>query len=208
MARRYVRDNRGRFASVGATTRGGRLRTAAGNKRAAVTMQGPKRAGTVAKPRGLKPGAVAARRAAAQRAAKKAGKATEKQRNLREFMTQNRGAVARDYRSDAQAFRTRLPKKEQTAGGAKTVGGALEALASKSYQRNASRQGLFASEAARAQRLIGDNGIKGYKMQRTPYGSIVVRNGSVSAKAARLAEAAVTRGLARKGRNSRSRRAG
>lgn len=37
MARRYARDNRGRFASVGATARGGRLRTAAGNKRAKVT---------------------------------------------------------------------------------------------------------------------------------------------------------------------------
>lgn len=36
MARRYVRDNRGRFASAGAgaTARGGRLRTASGNKRA------------------------------------------------------------------------------------------------------------------------------------------------------------------------------
>jgi hypothetical protein len=41
MARRYVRDNRGRFASTGAgaTARGGRLRTAAGNKRATQTMQ-------------------------------------------------------------------------------------------------------------------------------------------------------------------------
>jgi hypothetical protein len=36
MARRYTRDNRGRFASVGATARGGRLATAAGNKRATV----------------------------------------------------------------------------------------------------------------------------------------------------------------------------
>lgn len=34
MGRRYVRDNRGRFASTGATARGGRLRTEAGNKRA------------------------------------------------------------------------------------------------------------------------------------------------------------------------------
>jgi hypothetical protein len=39
MARRYVRDNRGRFASVGATARGGRLRTEAGNKRATQTRQ-------------------------------------------------------------------------------------------------------------------------------------------------------------------------
>ena len=44
MARRYTRDNRGRFASVGATARGGRLRTAAGNKRATVTMKAAKRA--------------------------------------------------------------------------------------------------------------------------------------------------------------------
>lgn len=36
MARKYTRDNRGRFASVGATARGGRLRTASGNKRATV----------------------------------------------------------------------------------------------------------------------------------------------------------------------------
>lgn len=40
MARRYARDNRGRFASTGtgATARGGRLKTAAGNKRATQTM--------------------------------------------------------------------------------------------------------------------------------------------------------------------------
>lgn len=36
MARLYTRDNRGRFSSVGATARGGRLATASGNKRAAV----------------------------------------------------------------------------------------------------------------------------------------------------------------------------
>lgn len=57
MARRYVRDNRGRFASVGATARGGRLRTAAGNKRATQTQQlsGGKPSGTIGKPKGLKP---------------------------------------------------------------------------------------------------------------------------------------------------------
>jgi hypothetical protein len=39
--RRYVRDNRGRFASkgAGATARGGRLKTASGNKRATQTMK-------------------------------------------------------------------------------------------------------------------------------------------------------------------------
>lgn len=40
MARRYARDNRGRFTSSGgATARGGRLRTASGNKRQAQKMK-------------------------------------------------------------------------------------------------------------------------------------------------------------------------
>jgi hypothetical protein len=41
MARRYARDNRGRFASkgTGATARGGRLKTAGGSKRQTQTMQ-------------------------------------------------------------------------------------------------------------------------------------------------------------------------
>ena len=61
MARRYSRDNRGRFAGGGggATARGGRLKTASGNKRKTQTMQSaaaPK--GTIGKPRGLKPGSI------------------------------------------------------------------------------------------------------------------------------------------------------
>lgn len=61
MARKYARDNRGRFApkGSGATARGGRLSTAGGNKRQAQTMKaagGP--AGTIGKPRGLKSGAI------------------------------------------------------------------------------------------------------------------------------------------------------
>lgn len=58
MARRYARDNRGRFASSGsgATARGGRLRTAAGNKRKTQTMQAKgDRAGTIGKPKGDEP---------------------------------------------------------------------------------------------------------------------------------------------------------
>lgn len=63
MARQYTRDNRGRFASVGATARGGRLRTASGNKRATQTakISSGKPAGAVAKPKGLEPGAVTSR---------------------------------------------------------------------------------------------------------------------------------------------------
>ena len=64
--RRYVRDNRGRFAAVGATARGGRLRTAAGNKRATQTakLSGDKASGTISKPKGLEPGAIKAKPAA------------------------------------------------------------------------------------------------------------------------------------------------
>ena len=61
--RRYVRDNRGRFATVGATARGGRLATASGNKRATQTtkLSGDKASGTIGKPKGLKPGAIKAK---------------------------------------------------------------------------------------------------------------------------------------------------
>lgn len=60
--RRYVRDAKGRFASkgAGATARGGRLKTASGKKRATQTMKvsGAKAAGTISKPKGLKPNAI------------------------------------------------------------------------------------------------------------------------------------------------------
>ena len=63
--RRYVRDNRGRFASkgAGATARGGRLKTASGKKRETQTMKvsGAKAAGTISKPKGLKPGTIKAK---------------------------------------------------------------------------------------------------------------------------------------------------
>jgi hypothetical protein len=62
MARRYSRDNRGRFASggTGATARGGRLRTAAGNKRATQTTKA-----AAAKPSGAITGKVKRNPAAA-----------------------------------------------------------------------------------------------------------------------------------------------
>ena len=59
---RLTRNNAGRITSVGgagATARGGRLRTAAGKKRATVTTKiSGGRSGVVGKPKGLKPGAV------------------------------------------------------------------------------------------------------------------------------------------------------
>jgi len=62
MARRYVRDNRGRFASKGsgATARGGRLKTASGKKRETQTIKASSGGvvGTIGKPKGLKPGTI------------------------------------------------------------------------------------------------------------------------------------------------------
>lgn len=52
MARRYTRDNRGRFASVGATARGGRLKTASGARRETQTMRStPRSASGTIRPR-------------------------------------------------------------------------------------------------------------------------------------------------------------
>lgn len=72
--RTYVRDNRGRFASTGATARGGRLKTAAGNKRKTVTarMAPAKAAGTIGKRKGLKARPVAAKPVAKVRPARPA----------------------------------------------------------------------------------------------------------------------------------------
>ena len=66
--RKYERDNNGRFASTGsggATARGGRLLTAKGNKRTARALAGKTKTieaagqkGVLAKPKGLKPGAI------------------------------------------------------------------------------------------------------------------------------------------------------
>jgi hypothetical protein len=60
MARKYARDNRGRFAAKGsgATARGGRLKTASGGKRQGQTMKSAVAKNTVSKPKGLKPGSI------------------------------------------------------------------------------------------------------------------------------------------------------
>jgi hypothetical protein len=69
MARRYSRDNKGRFASsgTGATARGGRLRTVAGNKRATQTTKA-----AAAKPSGAIAGKVKRNPAAAGKIGKQA----------------------------------------------------------------------------------------------------------------------------------------
>jgi len=84
--RKYSRDNNGRFASTGtgATARGGRLLTAKGNKRKTQTITAKGQKGVLAKPKGLKPGAIKPKAAAAAKLggrlnpAKKAFRAADK----------------------------------------------------------------------------------------------------------------------------------
>jgi hypothetical protein len=60
---RLTRNNSGQIVGIGrngATARGGRLRTAAGNQRATQTARLARMGGTIAKPKGLKPGTLTA----------------------------------------------------------------------------------------------------------------------------------------------------
>jgi len=194
-ANRLTRDNAGRITSVGgsgATAYGGRIRTASGKRRATTVAKGIGKApkGTIGKARGLKADKNELTKA---QGTAKAVKATERQRNIRSFMDQNRGATARDLKRDAQAFRTPLGKKDKKPGGPKTVGGALKELASKSRSRTAMGTGLTGDERRKAERLIGDNNVKGYRIVRGQRGDYVEAVSGVSSKAASLAEAAVSR---------------
>jgi hypothetical protein len=112
--RRYVRDNAGRFSSTGATARGGRLRTEAGNKRATRTMQvegGPK--GTIGKPKGLKPGTIQPKPAAAKPAGKRVlVKANARPENLFSRATKKTPG----YGTDAKANVANARKAAESSG--------------------------------------------------------------------------------------------
>lgn len=100
MARRYARDNRGRFASTGtgATARGGRLKTANGNKRAAQTkgIAGGKPAGAIKGKVKRDPGAAGKVSKPANNVAKSPRQLTGDQKIARDVMADKR------FRSDRQ----------------------------------------------------------------------------------------------------------
>ena len=120
MARRYSRDNRGRFASGGggATARGGRLRTAAGNKRKTQTMEarGAKIASTIGKPKGLKPGTIKSKPASTVAKKRVLVKANARPENLFSRATKSTPG----YGTDAKANIANARKSAETAG-AKTA---------------------------------------------------------------------------------------
>lgn len=119
MARKYARDNRGRFAGggSGATARGGRLKTAAGNKRKTQTMQSaatPK--GTIGKPKGLKPGAIKPRPSAAPTSKRVLVKANARPENLFSRATKKTPGYGTDAKANVANAR-----KTAEAAGAKTA---------------------------------------------------------------------------------------
>ena len=91
MARKYSRDNRGRFASSGsgATARGGRLRTAAGNKRKTETMKAAGAGGA-----GVMKGKVARDPGAMAKVGKAKPKAPQKLEFLRAYHGTHKDAAA------------------------------------------------------------------------------------------------------------------
>ena len=120
MARKYSRDNRGRFAGAGggATARGGRLRTAAGNKRKTQTMEakGAKIASTIGKPKGLNPGAIKSKPASTVAKKRVLVKANARPENLFSRATKSTPG----YGTDAKANIANARKSAETAG-AKTA---------------------------------------------------------------------------------------
>ena len=162
--RKYSRDNNGRFASTGtgATARGGRLLTAKGNKRTARALAGKTKTieatgqkGVLAKPKGLKPGAVKAKPAAAT--APKAAKLPREQRLARAKVTAKRIDQKLKAKADetGAAFAERRRISSRASSKARTAAFEKEAVAGK-----ASATALRASQRsnARVTRLNEEKG--------------------------------------------------
>jgi len=108
--RRYVRDNRGRFASVGATARGGRLATASGNRRATQTgrIEGAVPGGTIRPGRRSKPQAVEAPTSGRQRV-----RGNFRPQNL---LTRTDAKQGKGYGTDAKANVAEARRRIEAAG--------------------------------------------------------------------------------------------
>jgi hypothetical protein len=132
MARRYVRDNRGRFSSTGATARGGRLKTAAGNKRSTVTAKasGGKPSGTMKGKVKRDPGAMSK---VGRQPAKPAAKLPREQRLARATATASRIAKKRKQAADetGAAFAERRRISGRASSKARSSAFAKEAVAGK-----------------------------------------------------------------------------
>jgi hypothetical protein len=132
MARRYARDNRGRFApkGTGATARGGRLKTAGGSKRQTQTMQASAapRAGAI---RGkVKRDPTAASRVGQTAAAKPAGPARTSKKTV--------SSAEKRYRSATSTARANAVTKGDDAQGRRQANTASARV--RTMERNRSTQ--------------------------------------------------------------------
>ena len=129
---RITRDNAGRITSVGgegATARGGRLRTAAGNKRAVQTARIKGSGGKLRKPVGSgkavpkgAPAQAGKSQGSSPRPSNKSPKGGNRWLSNEQVMQANE-ARGKEVRYTAAVMRSRLPKKEREASGVNTLGG-------------------------------------------------------------------------------------
>lgn len=174
MARRYVRDNRGRFASVGATARGGRLRTAAGNKRATQTtkLSGSKPSSTISKPKGLKPGAIEAKPQVSSARQAATDRLKVKTQTRRAMRADRASVVTPGQRSRLEAGKGATMKGARptsTVAKPRTAGNTKEQVASR-VQRKLAAEKAKMSVINRAERVGATQGSqreRSYKRQAT-----------------------------------------
>ena len=179
MARRYSRDNRGRFAGGGggATARGGRLKTAAGNKRTARALEGKARtvkaagaktAGTIGKPKGLKPGAIKAKSAATTRKGQLAAGAQRRNAQANRIDAKVK-ALEGQYRSKDAAFytqgakpaaRDRMIAKSQQAAQLREQSAALRTKAANAEKMSQQVKGTAASKKQERRNAFDTAGYK------------------------------------------------
>jgi len=183
MARRYSRDNRGRFASggsssggggkVGATARGGRLRTAAGNKRATQTTKA-----AAAKPSGTVAGKVKRNPAAAGKIGQQAKAVTRKDQLAAASKKRNAQAdridakvkkLEGEYRSKDAAFytqgvkpagRDRMIAKSQQAAQLREQSAALRSKAANAEKMSQRVKGTAASKKQERRNAFDTAGYK------------------------------------------------
>jgi hypothetical protein len=175
MARRYSRDNRGRFAGGGggATARGGRLRTAAGNKRATQTTKA-----AAAKPSGTVAGKVKRNPAAAGKIGQQAKAVTRKDQLAAGAKKRNAQAdridakvkkLEGEYRSKDAAFytqgvkpagRDRMIAKSQQAAQLREQSAALRSKAANAEKMSQRVKGTAASKKQERRNAFDTAGYK------------------------------------------------
>ena len=124
--RKYSRDNKGRFASTGsggATARGGRLLTAKGNKRTARALAGKTKTieaagqkGVLAKPKGLKPGSIKPKAAAATKPVAKKSRFTPSESAERKQRATELKAIPKKTRQAERIGRVARRQIEKSGG--------------------------------------------------------------------------------------------